>query len=194
MSCSLLWVCPAPQPEEHGLAMVTCQGRWVGNECEKPHPELRDPDFKERTYTESARHQQKVLAMSEPDTEEGKQAHSACSLQPVLNLLFTHSWRGKHSCVMTECAGKKLPRKSLCPGLALVSSCQPGLSKVGVLGESSYSLLPQTQNLAPFDCFKSCRELNIGAFRGRRGSFGGTLFALVSAPAPECSKNLEKSA
>lgn len=65
---------------------------------------------------------------------------------------------------MTECAEKKLPRKALCPGLAWVSLCRLGVSKVGVLGESRNSLLPQIVETSSFYCFKSCRELKIEAF------------------------------
>ena len=65
---------------------------------------------------------------------------------------------------MTRSTEKKLPRKPLCPALALGSCCQQGLSKLGILRESRNSLPPQTVETFPFHCFKSCRELKIEAF------------------------------
>lgn len=72
-----------------------------------------------------------------------------------------------------KCAEKKLPRKPLCPALALVSHGQPGLSKVGVLREGRHPLPPQTVETSPFDCFKSCRELKIEAFQREERALWG---------------------
>lgn len=96
---------------------------------------------------------------------------------------------------MTECAEKKLPRKALCPGLAWVSLCGLGVSKVGVLGESRNSLLPQIVETSSFYCFKSCRELKIEAFlEGGEGPLGALCLLWFLPPSLECSKNPEKSA
>lgn len=45
MSCFLLWFCPVPRFEKHGLVIVTCHGKEVGTKHEKSNRELRDPWF-----------------------------------------------------------------------------------------------------------------------------------------------------
>lgn len=133
----------------------------------------RDTGFKVGTHK---RYQCWTKTCLEHETRgSGAVVWSACHEQAASKPTFSSFGRGKHSPVMADCTEAQLWP---CP-----SCCQLGLSKVGVHREPRPSLRPQVLN-PPFVCLKSCRELNRGACGGRRLSFRGTLFGLVSVSLP----------